>query len=248
MADIHIGLSGFSYKHWQGPGRFYPEGLKPKEFLRYYATRFRAVELDGIWYRLPTKETVQSWIDQTPFHFRFAPKAHRTITHLQRLKPEALSFVHALLERLDSLRTTGRLGPILLQLPPNLRRDDDRLGTFLGHLPTDVRWAVEFRHASWSAREVETVLRTHGIAWAAVDTDESQAERRNTADFCYVRMRRSDYVEKALEEWAGWLKQQAVQGTECFVFFKHEDEGSSWIWADQLTEIIGNSRERSASS
>jgi len=248
MADIHIGLSGFSYKPWQGPGRFYPEGLKQGEFLRYYSTRYRTVELDGIWYRFPSEQTVHSWIDQTPSNFLFAPKAHRSITHIHRLKPESYPSAQFLLERLDPLRTQGRLGPILLQLPPNLRRDDDRLQAFLAQLPKDVLWAMEFRHASWHAPEVEALLRTHNVSWAAVETDETPAERRETAGFCYVRLRRTAYSDKDLGEWAGWLKQQAMEGRECFVFCKHEDEGSPWVWADQLTEIIGNSRERSASS
>ena len=248
MADIHIGLSGFSYKPWQGPGRFYPEDLKSTEFLRYYATRYRVVELDGIWYRFPSEKTVQSWIDQTPSTFLFAPKAHRSITHIHRLKPEAYPSVQFLLQRLDPLRTSGRLGPILLQLPPNLRRDDARLQAFLDRLSKDVRWAMEFRHASWHAPEVETLLQAHGIAWAAVETDDTPAERLNTAGFCYIRLRRSAYRDSDLEEWGGWLKQQAADGRDCFVFCKHEDEGSPWVWADQLAEIIGSSRERSASS
>ena len=248
MGNIHIGLSGFSYKPWQGEGRFYPEGLKAKEFLRYYATRYQAVELDGIWYRLPSKETVQSWMDSTPSRFVFAPKAHRSITHLQRLKPEAHPFVETMVERLDLLKRSERLGPILLQLPPNLSRNVDRLGSFLDRLPKNMRWALEFRHASWNVAEIEALLRHYGVAWASVETDEQTAERRETADFCYVRLRRSGYSDGALGEWASWLNQQAASGKECFVFFKHEDEGSPWIWADQLTEIIGSSRERSASS
>jgi uncharacterized protein YecE (DUF72 family) len=238
MAHIFIGLSGYSYKPWQGPGRFYPEGLKSSEFLRYYATRYRTVELDGVWYRLPTEQTVRSWIEQTPPTFFFAPKAHRQITHMSRLKPEALPFVQLMLDRLAPLAESGRLGPILLQLPSNLRRDDARLADFLEKLPPGFRWAVEFRHDSWRVDEVGALLTRHGVAWAAADTDERPAERRDTVGFCYVRLRRSAYDETALTGWAERLKKEAQAGKECFVYFKHEDEGSPWMWADRLLAFI----------
>lgn len=237
MARLLIGLSGYSYKPWQGPGRFYPIGLKPTEFLSYYATRYETVELDGIWYRMPSEATVRTWIASTPSHFLFAPKVHRQITHIHRLKPEALSVVHVMLDRLAPLRERGRLGPLLLQLPPNLHRDDDRLGNFLAQLPRQVRWAMEFRHPSWNAAEVEELLRRYSVAWALVETDERQRERRNTASFWYTRLRRSEYSEKALAEWAGWLKKELDKGHDCFVFFKHEDEGSPWVFADRLIEL-----------
>ena len=127
VAHTRIGLSGYSYRPWQGPGRFYPEDLKPTEFLSYYARRYDTVELDGTWYRMPSDGMVGAWIAQTPESFLFSPKAHRQITHFRRLKPEALESVCVMVERLASLTAAGRLGPILLQLPPNLARDDGRL-------------------------------------------------------------------------------------------------------------------------
>jgi uncharacterized protein YecE (DUF72 family) len=239
---IHIGLSGYSYKPWQGPGRFYPAGLKATEFLRYYADRYNTVELDGTWYRLPSEGTVRSWMEQTPARFVFAPKAHRRITHLQRLKPEALSSVEVMVERLGPLREAGRLGPILLQLPPTLKRDEDkhqRLDSFLTAIPKLDRWAVEFRHESWNVPEVESLLRRHGVAWVGAETDEVPAERRDTAGFRYLRLRRSDYDAPALSDWAKWIKDGMTEGKESFVFFKHEDEGSPWLWADQLIQLTG---------
>jgi uncharacterized protein YecE (DUF72 family) len=237
---IHIGLSGYSYKPWQGPGRFYPEGLKSTEFLRYYGNRYEAVELDGTWYRLPAEGMVRSWIELTPPRFFFAPKAHRRITHMQRLKPEALSSVRVMLERLEPLHTANRLGPILVQLPPNFKRDDEkheRLRAFLDAIPQTVRWAVEFRHESWSVPEVEKLLRSYKAAWVAADTDEKPAERRDTADFRYVRLRRSEYNDEALADWGRWLQDAAAAGQESFVFLKHEDEGSPWVWADKLLQL-----------
>jgi uncharacterized protein YecE (DUF72 family) len=239
MNPIHIGLSGYSYKPWQGVGRFYPEKLKSAEFLRYYAARFKTVELDGLWYRLPSEQMVQGWLEQTPSSFVFSPKAHRQITHMHRLRPDALAFVQVMLDRLAPLVEHKRLGPVLLQLPPNLRRDDDRLKTFLEQVPRTTRWALEFRHESWHVPEVEELVRDYGVSWVAADTDESPAQIRDTADFWYVRLRRSQYTEATLAEWATRFTDMARRGKDCFVYCKHEDEGSPWVWADQLIEMIG---------
>jgi uncharacterized protein YecE (DUF72 family) len=157
---------------------------------------------------------------------------------MKRLKLDALPFVQQMLNTLAPLVEEGRLGPILLQLPPNMRRDDDRLGAFLRHLPRTVRWAIEFRHASWHAQEVEALLREHGIAWVAAETDEAPAERRSTATFGYARLRRSVYTDADLEEWSHWFRQAARERRDTFVFFKHEDEGSPWMWADRLRQLI----------
>jgi uncharacterized protein YecE (DUF72 family) len=196
------------------------------------------VENDGTWYRMPTTQMVHAWMDQTPQSFLFAPKVHRQVTHLRRLKPEALEPLFVMLERLGPLAAAHRLGPVLLQLPPNLQRDDGRLENFLARIPRDVRWAIEFRHPSWHAPEVEALLRGHSIAWVAADTDETPAERRDTADFRYVRLRRSEYSPDALAQWAEWLK-HPEGGRQAFVFLKHEDEGSPWEYADQLREFLG---------
>jgi uncharacterized protein YecE (DUF72 family) len=239
MAHIHIGLSGYSYKPWQGPGRFYPEKLKSAEFLRHYASRFHTVELDGIWYRLPTDQMVRGWLEQTPSTFIFAPKAHRQITHMHRLRPDALTFVQLMLDRLAPLVEQKRLGPVLLQLPPNFRRDEGRLNSFLEQVPRTVRWAIEFRHESWHAPEIEALLTHYGVSWVAADTDDSPAHIRDTADFWYVRLRRSEYDDTALMEWATRFNEMARRGKDCYVYCKHEDEGSPWIWADRLIELAG---------
>lgn len=239
MAAIHIGLSGFSYRPWQGKGRFYPEDLKQADFLRYYADRFATVEMDGMWYRLPSEQTVQSWLEATPSGFIFAPKAHRQITHLQRLKPEALHHVHLMLDRLALWKEQGRLGPVLLQLPPNLGRDDARLDAFLGRLPKDVRWAVEFRHPSWKHDEVDALLRRHRVARTIAETDDDASpDRSDTADFWYLRLRKSDYADSALSDWAEWVGREGDKGRSCYIYFKHEDEGSPWIWAERLRALV----------
>jgi uncharacterized protein YecE (DUF72 family) len=238
MAQAHVGLSGYSYKPWQGPGRFYPSSLKQTDFLRYYATRYDTVELDGIWYRLPSDKAVADWIALTPPQFTFAPKVHRQITHRSRLKPECYEFVRVLLDRLTPLEKNGRLGPLLLQLPPNLKRDEDRLTRFLEQLPQTTRWAIEFRHDSWCEPSVEALLRRFNVSWVAADTDERPAECRDTADFWYIRLRRSDYAETDLQLWGDRIADAVARAKNCYVYCKHEDEGSPWIWADRLMSLL----------
>jgi uncharacterized protein YecE (DUF72 family) len=239
MAQAHIGLSGYSYKPWQGPDRFYPPTLKQKDFLSYYATRYDTVELDGVWYRLPSEKAVADWIALTPPHFLFAPKVHRQITHRSRLKADCYGFVDVMMDRLMRLATAERLGPLLIQLPPNLKRDDDRLTRFLERLPTNVRWAVEFRHDSWYDAAVEALLKQFNVSWVAADTDDRPAECRDTADFWYVRLRRSAYDEQDLRHWADRFRKAVDDGKSCYVYCKHEDEGSPWIWADRLLQLRG---------
>ncbi len=248
MARCYVGLSGYSYKAWQGPDRFYPVGLKPDAFLRHYAGRYSTVELDGLWYRLPTAKAVQAWLDHSPAHFVFAPKAHRQITHIQRLKPEGWPTLTAMLERLEPLRQAGRLGPILLQLPPNLPRDDGRLAAFLDQLPTGYSWAIEFRHDSWHDSSIEHLLQRHGVAWAAVETDEHPAEDRDTAPFRYTRLRKSTYDQEELRRWARRFAELTGRGQDCFVYCKHEDEGSPWLWADEILKSLESGEERNAAS
>jgi len=238
MAQAHIGLSGYSYKPWQGPGRFYPATLKQAGFLGYYATRYDTVELDGVWYRLPTEKAVADWLTSTPADFLFAPKVHRQITHRARLKPECYDFIQVMLNRLKPLASAERLGPLLIQLPPNMKRDDDRLASFLGQLPASVRWAIEFRHESWHDTSVELLLRRFNVSWVAADSDERPVECRDTADFWYVRLRRSAYDDGDLERWAGRIREMVGEGKSCFVYCKHEDEGSPWVWADRLLQLV----------
>ena len=242
MAQAYIGLSGYSYKAWQGPGRFYPPTLKQAGFLGYYATRYDTVELDGVWYRLPSEKAVADWLAATPPHFIFAPKVHRQISHRSRLKPESHDFIRVMLGRLSALASAKRLGPLLIQLPPNLMRDDDRLSTFLDQLPANVQWAIEFRHDSWHDTTVETLLRRFNVSWVAADTDERPAECRDTANFWYVRLRRSAYNEGDLAEWAGKIRKMVDEGKSCYIYCKHEDEGSPWVWADRLRELARNER------
>jgi uncharacterized protein YecE (DUF72 family) len=194
--------------------------------------------LDGVWYRLPTEKAVADWLASTPADFLFAPKVHRQITHRARLKAECYDFIQVMLNRLKPLASAERLGPLLIQLPPNMKRDDDRLANFLGQLPPSMRWAIEFRHESWHDTSVELLLRRFNVSWVAADSDERPVECRDTADFWYVRLRRSAYDDGDLERWAGRIREMVGEGKSCFVYCKHEDEGSPWVWADRLLQLV----------
>lgn len=234
MAELHVGLSGFSYKSWQGEGRFYPPEIKQKNYLTYYATRYDTVEMDGTWYRMPGEASVAQWIDQTPEHFRFCYKAHRSISHFGRLKPDTLECLKFMLGRLEPVIKAGRLGQLLVQLPPNMKRDDERVDYFFDNAPKGIRYSIEFRHESWNDPAVEAILKRHGVAWVAADTDELDGQRRDTAGHHYARLRRLAYDTETLASWKSYFQKQVKAGKDCFVFCKHEDEGAPWDWADFL--------------
>ncbi len=246
MAKAWIGLSGYSYKPWQGEGRFYPVGLKQTEFLTFYLDRYRAVEMDGTWYRMPSEKAVEEWNSKTPDDFRFSFKLHRSITHIARLKLDSIDSLKFMLKRLGPLAAVGKLGPLLIQLPPNLKRNDERLSQFLANLPTEIEgvaslprpleWGVEFRNESWNCEEVESIMRDRQVAWVASDTDETKAQRRDTGPSHYARLRRTEYSPEALDEWAKYF---ASTGRDCYIYCKHEDEGAPWIWADRLRRDLG---------
>jgi uncharacterized protein YecE (DUF72 family) len=248
MARFRVGLSGFSYKPWQGEGRFYPVGLKASDFLAYYAQRYESVEVDGSWYKTPTQETIDLYLDTVPENFKFSFKLHRRITHMARLQgQDAVEGVEYFLKRVKPLVEAGKLGPILVQLPPNLGFKDDRLKTFLNAIPksvpdTDlaVQYAVEFRNPSWNTPEISDLLAIHGVAWVASDTDEEDAILQDLAPFQYVRMRKLDYSEADLDRWSAYYSKQVSAGRDVFAFCKHEDEGAPWIWADHLAEKVRN--------
>ena len=228
---VHVGLSGFSYRPWQGEGRFYPKELKAKDFLRFYSERYDAVEMDGTWYRMPTEAGVTGWKEATPTQFTFCCKVHRDISHMRRLKPEAQESLKFMQGRLKPLADVDKLGPFLVQLPPNMKRNDERLAEFLAASPMEFRYALEFRHESWNAPEVEAILGQYNAAWVAAQTDEAEAQKRDTADFAYARLRKSEYDRGEPADWAAYFRSL---GKPTYVFLKHEDEGSPWLFADEL--------------
>lgn len=211
-----VGTSGYAFAEWKGP--FYPEDLPDNQMLAFYASRFPTVEINNTFYRLPKESVLAGWAAQVPDEFTFAIKASQRITHHARLKPEAAELVEYL------LRTTAvlgsRLGPILFQLPPNLKRDIDRLRTFLALLPAGRRFTVEFRHPSWFEDDVLAALRAHDVALCVSQQNDFEAPMLATASWGYLRLHRFDYDGAALVEWARRISTQAW--ADAYVFFKHD--------------------------
>jgi uncharacterized protein YecE (DUF72 family) len=220
MTNLYVGTSGYSYKEWKGS--FYPEKLAARDMLSYYSERLKAVELNNTFYRLPKREMVESWKSQVPDNFRFALKASQRITHFKRLK-EAEDVTRYMLDTVTAL--DDRLGVILFQLPPNMKKDIDRLRTFLALLPRDLKCSFEFRHPTWFDDEVLELLRRDNRALCISDTDDLPANHIDkTADWGYLRLRRVNYSQPNLGEWIERIKVQNWKDT--YVFFKHEDEGT----------------------
>ena len=221
---ILAGTSGYAFKEWKGP--FYPEDLKDAGMLGFYATKFPTVEINNTFYQLPKEKNLLDWASKVPEDFTFATKASRRITHFARMKPESIELVEYMVKTLSALGS--RLGPILFQLPPNMKVDADRLREFLGKLPRGPRYALEFRHESWFGDEVVAALRERDIAMVTIDQDDFSSPVRATSSWGYLRLHRFDYSKDALATWAGRIRDQGW--SEAYVYFKHdhvpESEGS----------------------
>jgi uncharacterized protein YecE (DUF72 family) len=226
-----IGTSGFAFPEWKGT--FYPEKLAAKDMLRYYAERFPTVEINNTFYQLPRENVLRGWTEQVPERFAFVLKASRFITHIRRLKDcaEPLQRVFGLSDALGQ-----RLGPLLFQLPPNLRKDLSLLTQFLDDRPDQRRVAIEFRHASWFDDEVFALLRDRGAALCVADTgEEPVAPLVATTDWGYLRLRRESFSDRDLREWARRIREQPW--SDAFVFLKHEEEGIGPKLAAKLIEF-----------
>jgi uncharacterized protein YecE (DUF72 family) len=218
--QLYVGTSGYAYKEWKGS--FYPADLPADGMLRYYGERFATVEINNTFYRLPKSSVVESWAAEVPAGFRFVLKASRRITHIKRLK-DASEPVSYFLKAAGVLKE--RLGALLFQLPPNLKKDAPRLADFLALLPAGTRAALEFRHSSWFDDEVFDLLRRRGIAMCIAEAEDCvEVPFTSTADWGYVRLRMVEYSDADLRVWAERIGQQAWR--ETFVFFKHEEAGT----------------------
>jgi uncharacterized protein YecE (DUF72 family) len=232
---VLTGTSGFAYKEWKGA--FYPEDLKADRFLSYYASRLSVVEINNTFYRMPTAAQLDKWAAEVPESFVFVLKVSQRITHLKRLRNCS--------EELDYFLKTAavlgpRLGPLLFQLPPYLKKDVARLRDFLALLPAGTPAAFEFRDASWFDDETYAALREKGAALCIADTDETPAEGPPvvpTAPFGYLRLRRADYDDGALSAWSARIRTQPWD--RAFVFFKHEDAGKGARLAERFATIAG---------
>jgi uncharacterized protein YecE (DUF72 family) len=229
--NLYVGTSGYSYKEWKG--KFYPEDLPANRMLRYYGERFRTVEINNTFYRMPKASVLEAWAAEVPADFKFVLKASQQITHFKRLK-DAGDSVSYLLDTAGVLKE--RLGPLLFQLPPNLKKDLPRLREFLALLPPHRRAAFEFRHQSWFDSEVFDLLREYHAACCIAEAENDlEIPFVSTADWGYLRLRRPDYGDAELKAWVKRVRQQDWQ--DAFVFFKHEDEGKGPQMARRFLEL-----------
>ena len=228
--EILAGTSGYSYKEWLG--RFYPDKLPADEMLRYYAGHFRTVEINNTFYRMPAEAMLARWVAEVPANFAFTLKAPRRITHEKRLR-EANAEVAEFLRRAEVLG--DKLGAILFQLPPFLRKDLPRLRDFLGALPSDRRAVFEFRHDSWQDDEVHEELRARGAMLCVTDTDEGDTPFVATSDCGYIRLRRTHYDDGDLRAWVDRISAQPL--ARSYVYFMHEDEALGTRFARRLIEL-----------
>lgn len=220
---VHVGTSGWNYKSWRGT--FYPRGLPAGRWLEHYATSFDTVEVNATFYRLPRPDVPKTWAEQTPQGFVFAVKGSRYLTHIKRLN-DATGGVERFFGAVDGLAAAGKLGPVLWQLPPSFRRDEERLAAFLDGLPAG-RHCVELRHESWFAEDVYALLSERDVALVAADHPEMAFQtRRRTARWMYARLHfgdlpDGDYSDRALATWrrrfAAWSA-----GGDVYAYFNND--------------------------
>ena len=228
MKPIRIGCSGWNYQHWRN-GVFYPPRCPARLWLEFYARHFDTVEVNATFYRLPRRDAVARWVEQTPAEFLFAVKASRYLTHLKRLT-DLDQGLRRFYERIEPLVESPKLGPLLWQLPGNFHRDDERLAEALDLLPPG-RHCFEFRHESWFADEVYEVLRRHGVALVIGDTPTRPFQTHElTADWTFIRFhhgtrgRHSNYSERELEEWAQRIERWA-RTADIYAYFNNDRNG-----------------------
>ena len=232
--NVWVGTSGWSYDEWKGS--FYPEDLPKDGMLEYYASRLRSVEVNNTFYRMPRKEVVRGWREQTPADFSFVLKASRRITHQAKLGDDAgdaLDFLLASSEELGEKR-----GPILFQTPPWLKGDVGLLSAFLQRVPEGVRAAFEFRSTSWFTEDVFQALADAEAALVVADTGNTEKDPPllRTAPFGYARLRREEYDGGLLDDWATNLR--GAGWTDLWVFFKHEDEATGPKLAQRFSALL----------
>jgi len=222
MAQLRIGCSGWVYKDWLGP--FYPEGTKDRDRLAYYATQFDTAEINASFYRLPSEAMVEGWAARAPDGFLFAWKVSRFITHNKKLRDcaEPVALVFGRMAPLGD-----KLGPSLIQLPPQLRRDDDRLAGFLRLLPKG-RHTVEFRHPSWYDPAVFRLLGEFDAALCISDHHSAPAPWEVTASWVYVRGHGPGgryfgrYEPPELAQWAARIAAWRAEGRDVYAYFDND--------------------------
>lgn len=230
--NLWVGTSGFQYAEWKGT--FYPEDLAAAKMLPFYAERFGTTEINYTFRRIPSPKTIGNWCKLTPEKFKFALKAPQKITHFAKLQgcDDTLTYFYKVVSALGP-----RLGPVLFQLPPFLKKDASLLGDFVRCFPQEMRAAFEFRHSSWFDDEIFSVLKTNNVALCFAESDKLSAPLVSTSSFGYLRLRREDYEADDVQRWANVIKDKEGEWSDAFVYFKHEESGMGPKLAAQLLDI-----------
>jgi uncharacterized protein YecE (DUF72 family) len=232
--NIWIGTSGYNYPEWKGS--FYPEKLPSAKMLPYYAERFPTVEINYTFYRAPNEKILDGWNRATPEQFKLTLKAPKRITHDRRLR-DCGDLVRQFLETAATLGP--KLGALLFQLPPNLKRDVALLDAFLETFPPRVCAAFEFRHESWFDDETYERLRARNLALCLADSERLSTPVVATADYGYFRLRDEGYTPDDIARWGDVMRERASAWREVFVYFKHEEEGKGPEFARLLMQHLG---------
>jgi uncharacterized protein YecE (DUF72 family) len=231
MATLYAGTSGFAYPNWKP--EFYPAKLPAKDFLRHYSSRLNCVEINYTFRRLPAATTLASWVEATTPGFVFAVKANMRITHILRLK-NAEQATELFFKTIDPLRTSRRLGPVLFQLPPQMKCDLDALRAYLELLPTGMRYAFEFRHASWLSDPVYGELRRSNISLCVAESEKFEVPEVITADFVYYRLRKPDYTAADIDALSARARELLATGRDLYLMFKHEETPEGALNAEKV--------------
>lgn len=231
---IWVGTSGYNYPEWKGS--FYPATLPASKMLPYYAERFPTVEINYTFYRAPNETILEGWSRATPERFRLTLKAPRRITHDARLRDSA----DRVRQFLETAATLGaKLGALLFQLPPSLKKDLALFDAFLEAFPPRVCAAFEFRHASWLDEEVYARLRARNLALCVADSERLSTPVTITADYAYFRLRDEGYTPPDIERWADTIREQTRACRDVFVYFKHEESGKGPEFARLMMDCLG---------
>jgi uncharacterized protein YecE (DUF72 family) len=231
---IWVGTSGYNYPEWKGS--FYPSNLAAAKMLPYYAERFPTVEINYTFYRMPNEKLTEGWAAQTPSPYKLTLKAPRRITHDSRLK-NCGELVNAFCRVAGSLG--DKLGALLFQLPPNLKKDIALFDAFLAELPPRVCGAFEFRNVSWLDDEVFERLSKRNLALCVADSERLSTPVRITADYAYFRLRDEGYTSDDIAQWGDTITRDAASCRDVYVYFKHEEQGKGPEFARLLMERLG---------
>lgn len=234
MNRIRIGTSGWAYASWKP--EFYPPKTPSSKFLNFYATQLNCVEVNYTFRARPALKTLENWCEATPADFSFVVKAHQRITHIKRLT-DAGDDVASFCDSLRPLSSAGKLGPILFQLPPFLRRDEKRLQAFLQCIPSAVCAAIEFRHESWFNDSVFGLMHEHDAALCIAESDDLQVPEVITASFAYFRFRKTEYSEADVRQLESRLSDASTK-CDVYAFLKHEETPEGAIHARHLLQKL----------